>query len=363
MNDPWRKRIAGDVLSEELTACPLAGSDTPETLTDCSRRLSGLSILHWPEDIERTIALDLAPLRAAHTAAREEWRSRKGEIIKALHEGLGQLKGNCYKPELLKAAAADWERLLFPEDPVPVLRLKLAKLDLLGTERLEKGTKNGCVAPRDSFFRLAQVLLDARATASSAVTANRLALLKALLEDGCAAVRRRKRERRLVAFDDMLVQFVPAPEPHQSATARARGLPDALRERFPAALIDEFQDTDPLQFAIFRAIYFGHGAPLFFVGDPKQAIHSFRNAGTLATYLSARRHADAECTLLHKLAARTCSARSTRCSRSTGAHSCCRGWTTTRSRSAASRAASSTIAPKSARPCTYRHYPPRTARG
>lgn len=298
VNDFWRKRIAADVLSEELTACLLAGSDTPETLDRLlARRLSKpLSILHWPEDIERTIALDLAPLRAAHAAARAGWRNRKGDVIKALHEGLGQLKGNSYKPELLKAAAADWERLLFPEDPVPVVRLKLDKLDLLGTERLEKGTKNGCVTPRDPFFQLAQALLDARATASSAVVANRLALLRALLEDGCAAVRRRKRERRLVAFDDMLFNLYQRLKPIIGDGA-SPGLADALRERFPAALIDEFQDTDPLQFAIFERIYFGHGAPLFFVGDPKQAIYSFRNAD-LHTYLSARRHAGAECTLL-----------------------------------------------------------------
>ena len=69
-----------------------------------------------------------------------------------------------------------------------------------------------------------------------------------------------------------------------------------LRQRFAAALIDEFQDTDPLQYAIFRAIYAGSDAPLFLVGDPKQAIYSFRNAD-LHTYLRARGDARAEYTL------------------------------------------------------------------
>ena len=46
---------------------------------------------------------------------------------------------------------------------------------------------------------------------------------------------------------------------------------DALRARYPAALIDEFQDTDPLQFAIFDRIFAaGRGSgPLFLVGDPE----------------------------------------------------------------------------------------------
>ncbi len=60
-----------------------------------------------------------------------------------------------------------------------------------------------------------------------------------------------------------------------------------LKARFPAALIDEFQDTDPLQFAVFQTLYGDDSSPLFLVGDPKQAIYSFRNAD-LPTYLQAR---------------------------------------------------------------------------
>ena len=70
----------------------------------------------------------------------------------------------------------------------------------------------------------------------------------------------------------------------------------ALRRRFPAALIDEFQDTDPLQFSIFDTVYGRGEGLLFLVGDPKQAIYSFRNAD-LHTYLQARPRAQAEYTL------------------------------------------------------------------
>ena len=64
-------------------------------------------------------------------------------------------------------------------------------------------------------------------------------------------------------------------------------LAPSLREKFPVALIDEFQDTDPLQFAIFDRIYGQGKLPVFLVGDPKQAIYSFRNAD-LHAYLRAR---------------------------------------------------------------------------
>jgi len=62
------------------------------------------------------------------------------------------------------------------------------------------------------------------------------------------------------------------------------------------ALIDEFQDTDPLQFAIFDRIYGQGKLPVFLVGDPKQAIYSFRNAD-LHAYLRARRSVTDVCTL------------------------------------------------------------------
>jgi len=51
-------------------------------------------------------------------------------------------------------------------------------------------------------------------------------------------------------------------------------------------MIDEFQDTDPVQYDIFRHIYTGCGLPLFLIGDPKQAIYSFRGADIFA-YLKA----------------------------------------------------------------------------
>jgi len=65
-----------------------------------------------------------------------------------------------------------------------------------------------------------------------------------------------------------------------------------VRRQFPAALIDEFQDTDPVQFRIVDAIYNvadnRDDCALVFIGDPKQAIYSFRGAD-IYTYLAARR--------------------------------------------------------------------------
>ncbi|QQS16951.1 MAG: exodeoxyribonuclease V subunit beta [Neisseriales bacterium] len=62
------------------------------------------------------------------------------------------------------------------------------------------------------------------------------------------------------------------------------------------ALIDEFQDTDPVQYAIFQQSFIQHGESVFLVGDPKQAIYSFRGAD-IFTYLVAKQQADRHYTL------------------------------------------------------------------
>ncbi|MEJ2888796.1 UvrD-helicase domain-containing protein [Actinomycetospora aeridis] len=99
-------------------------------------------------------------------------------------------------------------------------------------------------------------------------------------------VEARKRRRRLFTFDDMLTRL-------RNALVDAR-LGDAacarLRARFSVVLVDEFQDTDPVQWEILRVAFHGHSA-LTFIGDPKQAIYAFRGADVVS-YLEAVGSAD-----------------------------------------------------------------------
>lgn len=62
---------------------------------------------------------------------------------------------------------------------------------------------------------------------------------------------------------------------------RANNLSNLLRRRYPVALIDEFQDTDPIQFEIFNSIYFkdtSNNSVCYLIGDPKQSIYRFRGS-------------------------------------------------------------------------------------
>ncbi|WP_057413742.1 exodeoxyribonuclease V subunit beta, partial [Pseudomonas syringae group genomosp. 3] len=99
-----------------------------------------------------------------------------------------------------------------------------------------------------------------------------------------------KRRRAEMGFDDMLLRLDGAL--HGAGGERLATL---IREQFPVALIDEFQDTDPVQYRIFDSIYRLEGndeqTGLFLIGDPKQAIYAFRGAD-IYTYLRARQATD-----------------------------------------------------------------------
>ena len=70
----------------------------------------------------------------------------------------------------------------------------------------------------------------------------------------------------------------------------------SIRARYHAALIDEFQDTDPVQYSIFSRIYRGSSAPVAIIGDPKQAIYAFRGADVF-TYMNAAQQTARQFTL------------------------------------------------------------------
>ncbi|QLF94074.1 exodeoxyribonuclease V subunit beta [Pseudomonas sp. ABC1] len=95
-----------------------------------------------------------------------------------------------------------------------------------------------------------------------------------------------KRQRAEMGFDDMLSRLDDA-----LRSESGERLAEVIRRQFPVALIDEFQDTDPLQYRIFDRIYRVEAnspdSGLFMIGDPKQAIYAFRGAD-IHTYLRAR---------------------------------------------------------------------------
>ena len=115
---------------------------------------------------------------------------------------------------------------------------------------------------------------------------------EALLAHACHWGRRELRQRRQRSGATSFAGLLEALDPGVESLGQGNPLLAAVAARYDAALIDEFQDTDPIQWRILR-MAFGTGAHrLVMVGDPKQAIYRFRG-GDLATYLTARGEAQA----------------------------------------------------------------------
>jgi len=100
---------------------------------------------------------------------------------------------------------------------------------------------------------------------------------------------RRKRRLGILSYDDLLSRLADALA-DEDAPARAR-----MRQRWRIVLVDEFQDTDPVQWQVLDRAFSGH-ATMVLIGDPKQAIYAFRG-GDVTTYLQAAAKASTQQTL------------------------------------------------------------------
>lgn len=93
-----------------------------------------------------------------------------------------------------------------------------------------------------------------------------------------------RKAMHVMSYDDLLLTFRDALRNDETGGILVK----ALRDEYQVALIDEFQDTDPVQYEIFKSIFINVGMPIFLVGDPKQAIYKFRN-GDIFTYYAAQK--------------------------------------------------------------------------
>ena len=99
----------------------------------------------------------------------------------------------------------------------------------------------------------------------------------------------RKRRLGVLGYDDLLRRLAGALEPEDSPAR------DRMRQRWPIVMVDEFQDTDPIQWQVIERGFVGHSTVVL-IGDPKQAIYGFRG-GDIHTYLKAAGTAGAQRTL------------------------------------------------------------------
>ena len=211
---------------------------------------------------------------------KQQWREQVGEIEGVLEDsGLDRRKFNRGNQGKWLEKVTAWAQEETLSYQLPDALEKFAQSFLL--ER----TKAGGEPPVHPLFSAVESLL------ASSLTLTDLVLARAMVEIR-DAVAREKRRRGELGFDDMLSRLDEALRGDSG-----EALASAIRQRFPVAMIDEFQDTDPQQYRIFRRIWRQQPeTALLLIGDPKQAIYAFRGAD-IFTYMKARGDVAAHYTL------------------------------------------------------------------
>jgi exodeoxyribonuclease V beta subunit len=277
--DFWRKEIlcgSGDLLEKLVSqGC------TPDKLALPFKghyQDPQLSIIPYTSDPDLTALIDRRD--TLFPRLESAWTAEKTVIVGLLNTaGLNQ---GSYKPDQISKAASALEAWFAEGNLIN----DCAGLRLFSAATILKGTKKGMTTPTHPFFDLSREMHDTLEGLNRAFAEKMIHRQTALHAWMKQELPRRKRERNQRCFDDLLLDL------HTALTSdNGPALAGSLRSRYRAALIDEFQDTDPLQWDIFRTICSEADYPLYLIGDPKQAIYSFRGADIYA-YIAAARAVD-----------------------------------------------------------------------
>ena len=160
--------------------------------------------------------------------------------------------------------------------------------DKVAGKLTKKAVDNNFELPRAELFDKVDKL-EQLASATSVIYEKLFNYTKEELE-------RIKEERHILTFDDLIHKLEKVIS-DEAGTPANRPLTELIRAKYKIAFVDEFQDTDKIQYKIFKHIFGDsdkHG--LFMIGDPKQSIYKFRGAD-IYSYLQAKNDSEIQYTL------------------------------------------------------------------
>jgi exodeoxyribonuclease V beta subunit len=296
VHDFWRIHLYP--AEPEFVSYILGKKIMPDLLLDQLKRISSHPDINLiPKVVPQGLG-GLGPLRETFQALKEIWPRERNSVLHAILKG--PLNGNMYgthvpgkeAPTTREAKTAELvsaaDRLMaYPHIDVT----GLDSVQKLSYSRLSQATRKGGTTPDNPVFHLFEKLLTAGAALGEEMDRSIVRLKAQLFGGPHDRLRDKKRRRNVRTFMDLLIDTRDALRGTCGPT-----LVRAIRKKYGAAMIDEFQDTDPAQYEIFKSLFGPEDLPLFLIGDPKQAIYGFRGADVF-TYMDAVRTLPARYTL------------------------------------------------------------------
>lgn len=235
--------------------------------------------------------LDLKVLREEFSSFRLLWLKDRDMIIASLRDKA--LSGVVYGKKV-DGLILEVEKMMdFDDVPLPLPSC----LQKLSADYLSHKTNKNKNTPRHVIFELSQAMLEQSANIEENLNRCLSGVKKEFMETARVDFPGLKRKKNVLYFDDLLSRAYEA-----LSASDGNRLADILCNQYQAVLVDEFQDTDPIQFAILQSVFLKDEQKtvhaLFYIGDPKQAIYSFRGADIYA-YLRAARSVDYQYTMQH----------------------------------------------------------------
>ncbi|MDQ7032482.1 MAG: UvrD-helicase domain-containing protein, partial [Desulfonauticus sp.] len=296
-DDFWRKHFYDCPL--EFIAYSLTKLSGPDYFLKLLEKIKSHEIKIIP-DFKKPSLKSLGAYRDCLKKLKDSWAVSQKDVELLLKDP--SLKGNVYKtltpdeqnPDYTKrdlkiiSMFRDMDRFTAHESiGFPLFK----EFENFTASKIKNSVKKKHTPPDHKFFVICDELYTKAACLEAEMKEYIVFLKVEFFKFAKSELLKRKRDKNIQFFDDLLIKVKEALE-----GKGGKELEEAIRKRYKAALVDEFQDTDPIQYEIFKRIFSPQESILFMIGDPKQAIYSFRGAD-IFSYMRAARNAEFKYTL------------------------------------------------------------------
>ena len=271
--DFWRLKLSA---VPELVGAVCLGREKllNEWLNLLLRTRNHPDLVFIPSDDQKSFEELTANLEKALADIKAEWASSEAEVTDTLRNSRNLSRNKeGFNPDRVAKTVANVQAACGDFESANPLCFQ--SLQELTTENIQKATRPNYAVPKHRFFDLCTDF-------ARAVEALLLHLTHGFHRYAEEQIVLRKDHANIVSFDDLILNLRNGLRDPNSGSRLAQ----AVGASYQAVLVDEFQDTDPAQYEIFRRVFGAGDHHLYYIGDPKQAIYGFRGADVF-TYIAA----------------------------------------------------------------------------